>query len=72
MFGRFVKKDGDTTVLFPFQRLHHSFVIGGFGRKFDAERELESNQNLRVIIGKYKGRLKLEVHHPYLRGRIST
>lgn len=57
MFSRMVKRDGNTVVLFPFQRLHHSFVIGGFGRKFDPEKQLESNRNLRVIIGRYKDRV---------------
>lgn len=54
MFSRMIKRDGDTVVLFPFQRLQHSFIIGGFGPKFDPEKELESNQNLRAILVKYK------------------
>lgn len=54
MFGRMVKRDGDTTVLFPFQRLHHSFIVAGHGHRFDAAKERTSNQNLRVMIGRMK------------------
>lgn len=57
MFGRMVKRDGDTTVLFPFQRLHHSFIVAGLGHKFDAAKERASNQNLRVMIGRMKERV---------------
>lgn len=57
MFNRMIKKDGDTVVLFPFQRLQHSFIVAGFGQKFDSEKELKSNQNLRNIIGNYKDKV---------------
>jgi hypothetical protein len=33
--------------LFPFQRLTHSFVVAGGGRKFDPTREKKSVENLR-------------------------
>lgn len=42
MFSRHVKTDGTLTALFPFKRLNHSFAIGGFGRKFDPEKEKAS------------------------------
>lgn len=47
MFGRMVKGDGEAVVLFPFQRLQHSFIIDGFGHKFNADKELQANDNLR-------------------------
>lgn len=51
MFSRFVKKDGNLTALFPFQRLHHSFIVGNFPPyRFDAERERQSNENVRSMI----------------------
>ncbi|MGH8280020.1 MAG: hypothetical protein ACRETQ_10740, partial [Gammaproteobacteria bacterium] len=58
MFSRFVKKDGTTAALFPFQRLSHSFIIAGHGHTFDAERERRSNQNLRIMIHKLKERVE--------------
>jgi len=51
LFDRMVKSDGQTTALFPFQRLAHSFMIGGFGRPpFDPEKEKASNDNVRKTI----------------------
>lgn len=58
MFRRMVKRDGDTVVLFPFQRLQHSFIAGGFGRTFEPERELKSNDNLRTNIKRYKAKIE--------------
>ena len=57
MFERMVKRDGSTVVLFPFQRLHHSFIIAGSGHKFDPEKELKSNDNLRKILRRYKDKV---------------
>ena len=54
MFSRMVKDDGEVTALFPFQRLAHSFVIAGFGHKFDPQKERSSNQNMRLFIKKLK------------------
>lgn len=54
MFGRMVKRDDNAVVLFPFQRLHHSFVVSGLDKTFDAKKELESNGNLRKNILRYK------------------
>ena len=57
MFSRLVRSDGEFVVLFPFQRLAHSFVIAGFGQRFNPEREKKSNQNVRVIIESLKERV---------------
>ena len=54
MFSRYVKDDGEVVALFPFQRLAHSFMFGGFGDKFDPEREKSSNQNMRLLIKNLK------------------
>jgi hypothetical protein len=58
MFRRMIKRDGNTVVLFPFQRLQHSFIVGGFGRTFEPERELKSNDNLRNNIKRYKAKIE--------------
>jgi hypothetical protein len=58
MFNRMVKRDGKTVVLFPFQRLHHSFIMSGFGRTFEPEKELKSNDNLRQNIKRYKAKIE--------------
>ena len=58
MFSRMAKREGPTAALFPFQRLSHSFLISGFGRKFDADRERQSNQNMRTIINTVKERVR--------------
>jgi hypothetical protein len=57
MFGRMVKRDSESTVLFPFQRLQHSFIVAGGGHKFDPERERTSTRNLRAMIGKMEERV---------------
>ena len=45
------KTEEGTTALFPFQRLSHSFIIGGFGQKeFDPNKEKESNNNVRKLL----------------------
>jgi phage-related protein len=53
MFDRMVKRDGNTVVLYPFQRLNHSFVISGWGHKFEPEKELASNENVRKNLLQY-------------------
>lgn len=51
LLDRFVKSDGELIALFPFKRLEHSFVIGGWnGNKFDAEKERENNNNVRKMV----------------------
>ena len=57
MFSRYIKKDGDTTVLFPFKRLGHSFILAGYGVDFNPEKELESNNNVRLLIKRVKKEL---------------
>lgn len=57
MFARYVKKDGDTTALFPFQRLSHSFIIAGHGYTFDPVKEKSENENLRQMIRNVKRRV---------------
>lgn len=51
MFKRMTESDGEGVALFPFKRLSHSFVIGGFGvPPFDPDKEKKSNDNLRKWI----------------------
>jgi len=57
MFSRLTRSDGDAVALFPFQQLSHSFLIGGFGRRFDAEKEKRSNENLRHMLRIFKDRV---------------
>ncbi len=58
MFERMIKRDGDLTALFPFQRLSHDFVIGGYGApKFDAEKEKRNNNLVRQNLHKLKKRV---------------
>jgi len=57
MFSRFVVKDGEMLALFPFKRLSHSFLIAGFGIKFDPQKEKSSNQNVRILIERLKERI---------------
>lgn len=63
MFSRSIKEDGEVTVLFPFKSLSHSFIIAGFGRTFDPEKEKQSNQNLRKMIQNVKERVIEYVDH---------
>lgn len=60
MFSRYVKNDGVVTALFPFQRLRHSFIIGGWwpGHTFDPEKERQSNENIRSSIAIMKERVR--------------
>ena len=58
MFSRMVKSDGTVTVLFPFKRLSHSFIIGGMGQEFDPIKEKKSNDNLRQSIIQVKERVR--------------
>lgn len=58
MFNRFVKRDGEVTALFPFQRLSHSFAIGGFGMpEFDAQKEKKNNDIVRRNLIDFKERV---------------
>lgn len=58
MFTRMVKRDGETVVLFPFQRLQHSFIVAGFGQTFEPDKERKSNDNLRNNIKLYKAKIE--------------
>lgn len=57
MFSRFVKEDEELAALFPFKRLSHSFLIAGFGIKFDPQKEKSSNQNMCILIKEFKNRI---------------
>lgn len=57
MFSRMVKTEDGTTALFPFQRLSHSFAIGGFGQEFDPNREKKANDNVRKLLISLKERV---------------
>jgi len=61
MFSRLVICDGDFTAIFPFHRLAHSFAIGGFSHTFDANREKESNHNVRLLLERFKQGVKEHV-----------
>lgn len=51
MFSRMAKTEDGITALFPFQRLSHSFIIGGFGQEeFNPDKEKESNNNTRKLL----------------------
>ncbi len=64
MFSRFVKQKDGMAAIFPFQRLQHSFIIGDlYGHKFDLQRERESNENVRSMILKMKGRIATLANH---------
>lgn len=54
MFSRLVETDGDLAAIFPFKRLNHSFMIGGFDTKFDSEKERASLNVVRGWIHKMK------------------
>ena len=57
MFASHVKDDGAAVALFPFQKLSHSFIVGGFGSTFDADRERQSNDNMRQSLQTLKERV---------------
>jgi hypothetical protein len=62
MFDRCVKSDGELTALFPFKRLSHSFIISGPGAPpFDAAKEKNSNNNLRISLLNLKDRVMMNV-----------
>lgn len=61
MYGRMVKSDGDVSAIFPFDRFSHSFAVGGFGVKFDPEREHRSNDVVRSNIQTLKERVQARV-----------
>ena len=56
MFSRCVKDDGELVALFPFKGLERQLLIASF-RKFDVEKERQSNERLRMILGMLKERV---------------
>lgn len=63
MFSRFVETDGDVTALFPFKRMAHSFIIAGFGMKFNPEKEKAAVGNIRASIEKMKALVLSRIDH---------
>lgn len=57
MFSRMTKTDGQNVALFPFKRLSHSFLVGGFGVTFDPDKERKSNDNLRKSIISFRDKV---------------
>lgn len=61
MFARMVKAQGDTVALFPFQRLQQRFIVSAPGYIFDAEKQRQSNANLRRRIQRYRERVEAQI-----------
>lgn len=61
MYGRMVKSDGAVSAIFPFDRLSHSFVVAGFGVKFDPDKEHRANSVVRSNIRTLKQRVEERV-----------
>lgn len=61
MFSRMTQSDGEGVALFPFKRLSHSFLIGGFGISFDPDKEKKSNNNLRKAIVSFRDRVATQI-----------
>ncbi len=57
MFSRMVKSDGESTALFPFQRLGHSFILIGYGVEFDPQKEKEATNNVRLLLKRLKAQI---------------
>lgn len=54
MFSRMAESDGEVTALYPFKRLGHSFIIGGFGYPpFDPDGEKRNNDKVRSSIKRF-------------------
>lgn len=66
IFSRITKTDGSLTALFPFKRLNHSFIIAGFGKTFDPEKERKSVKTVRNWILDYKQKISsyIDVSNP--------
>jgi len=54
MFSRMTRSEGGITVLFPFQRISHNFLIGP---DFDARKHLAANNRVRERISMLKQRV---------------
>lgn len=57
MFSRMVERFDGTVALFPFKRLSHSFIVGGFGVKFDSNHEKVSNDSIRTELHRLRARV---------------
>jgi hypothetical protein len=57
MYSRCVNSDGEAIALFPFQRISHKFLIRGFGREFQADKEKQANQIVRRLLEALKERV---------------
>lgn len=57
MFNRLVHDERGTSVLFPFTRLSHSFIVAGGPLPFVADNEREENQSMREMIGRTRDRV---------------
>jgi hypothetical protein len=57
-----IRSEGEMNALFPFKRLAHQFIIGGWGITFDAERERQSNNNIRRMLRRTRERVLSLVH----------
>ncbi len=62
MFSRMTKSEDDLTAIFPFQRLNHSFTIGGFGKPFGPDDERESLNIIRGWIHKMKEQVQRHIN----------
>ena len=59
MFDRLVKNDGKMTAIFPFQRLSHSYFIGG--PNFDPEREKTSVRTMKAIVSELIDKVRAHI-----------
>jgi len=57
MYSRQVETDGSVTVLFPFKRISHKFMLSPRS-KFDAVKEKRAVQNVRAMLAEVKGRIE--------------
>lgn len=67
IFSRYVKTDRGLTALFPFKRLNHSFVIGGFGPKSDPAKEKASVNVVRGWIRNMKAGVSKHINQSDLK-----
>ncbi|MEG3619764.1 hypothetical protein V5T82_14965 [Magnetovibrio sp. PR-2] len=61
IFDSQVKNDGELYAIFPFERLNHSFAIGGFGVQFDPNKEKMQVDVVRGIIHRLKEQVERHI-----------
>lgn len=61
IFLRMARVDGEVAALFPFQRLKHHVVVQVPGFTLDAERQKQSNSNVRNRIRKYRASVESHI-----------